>query len=116
MVMENPMPESLQERVELHNKSIDKECIRQCTPGVALDKRHEKSKADKHHHIDILEHGVILLVEVSVVMALYPHKDPVQDHNDDLNHSHEHHEPEPVFLMSLFSILRHINKFMMVKV
>ena len=47
---------SLTESGPLKNDSRDEEIQRHCAVTVTLQKRHQESKPDKHHHVNILKH------------------------------------------------------------
>lgn len=84
MAMKHSVPESLQQRINLQDDSIDEECVREGTPGVFLQKSHQETEADQHHDVDILKHGVIGLIELAIVVTLNTNEDPIEDNNDDL--------------------------------
>ena len=75
------MPETLEQQIQLHYDRIDKENRRQPRPCIILNKSHQEAKTNQHHHIDILVHRVIILIELAIAMRLNFHKDSIEDDN-----------------------------------
>lgn len=97
--MEHSVPEGLEQEVQLHNHSIEEESVGQCTPGVALDEGHQEPESNKHHHVDILVHGVIVLVEFFVIVGLHFHEDAIENAYGHLHHTEEDSKPDPLLLV-----------------
>lgn len=77
-------PKSRQWNIHLYNNSINKERISQCRPWMILNKRHQESKPNQHHYINILVHGIVVIVGSGVVMNFGSYKDAINDNDNQL--------------------------------
>lgn len=97
--VENSVPETLQEDVELCNDCVDEEGVRNGAPGVWPDEGHQVAKADEHHDIDVLPPRVSLRDESCIVYEFDLGEDPEES---DQGHLDDKHGPtkgvEGVFL------------------
>lgn len=59
-VMEDFVPEVLEEDVVLRDEGIDEEGVGNGAPGITSDEGHEEAETDEHHHVDILEGWIAL--------------------------------------------------------
>ena len=93
--LEDSFPEACKQDIELDHNGVDEESVRQRRPGMPFDEGHEKSKPNQHHHIDILIHGVICLVELNIDVFLDPDKDGIESHDRNLESNQDNCEYLP---------------------
>lgn len=66
---------------------------------MLLNVGHQETKTNQHHHIDILIHGVIGLVDISLVMRSDPNKEAIEYHNYYFKNNNSNGEFMSIILM-----------------
>ena len=91
-MVQNSFPKWTEKYVELGHECINEESPWDGTPRVASNESHQKSEANQHHDIYILEGRVSRVVQISAGTKIDPDEYPDKSNQDDLNCDHDYSE------------------------
>ncbi len=96
--MKDSLPHVSKQDMELHYDRVYEESISQSLPCTSPHESHQETKTNQHHDIDILIHGVELLISICTIIDI-PHKYPIEDNYHHLDENQKASEGHQVFFV-----------------